>query len=308
MERIAEFVAQESADRLDVFLTRNLPGWSRSRLQKLIREGCVEIEGRVEHKTGAPVSSGERVRVRLRQEELHAVPEALPLEIIFEDADLVVVNKPAGMVVHAGAGVTAGTLVNALLHHIRELSFAGGEERPGIVHRLDKMTSGLILVAKNDFAHRELAAAFKSRAVHKRYTALVHGNMHRESGVIDATVGRDPVRRVRMRAGIRRGRDARTEYRVIERYPRFTLIEAFPLTGRTHQIRVHLASIGHPIAGDKLYGAPARVRTEGGEEITLLRNFLHASGLSFRHPRSSEQLAFECPLPKELLQFLRKIK
>jgi 23S rRNA pseudouridine1911/1915/1917 synthase len=208
------------------------------------------------------------------------------------------------MVVHVGAGVRSGTLVNALLHHIQSLSTTGGELRPGIVHRLDRMTSGLVIVAKNDFAHRALAAQFKSREIRKTYLTLVHGRVAHDSGEIARAVGRDPVRRVRMKAGGIAPRESLTRYRVVKRFPHFTLLEAQPHTGRTHQIRVHLASIGHPIVGDTLYGAPANLRLAGREEKTLPRTFLHAAALEFRHPRSSEILKLKSPLPADLETFL----
>ena len=214
------------------------------------------------------------------------------------------VNKAAGMVVHVGAGVNSGTLVNALLHHIAALSMAGGEERPGIVHRLDRMTSGLVVVAKNDTAHRRLSEQFKSREVRKTYLALVHGRVVSDSGEIAKPVGRDPVRRTRMKVGGIAPREAVTKYRVVRRIGRFTLVEAMPQTGRTHQIRVHLASIGHPVVGDTTYGAPAKLRFGIGEEATLSRTFLHAAKLAFAHPITGVALEFEAPLPGELATFL----
>jgi len=231
----------------------------------------------------------------------------LPVSIIYEDADLVVVNKPSGMVVHVGAGVKSGTLVNALLHHIGKLSASGGEHRPGIVHRLDKMTSGLLIVAKNDLAHRVLAEQFKSREVHKTYTALVHGRIAAETGKISNPVGRDPRRRVRMKAGGIRARDALTIYRVTRRFPHFTLVEAEPHTGRTHQIRVHFAALGHPVVGDTLYGAPAKFTVGGVARKTLERNFLHAAAIEFHHPKNGKLLHFEAPLPGELQDFLNTL-
>ena len=211
------------------------------------------------------------------------------------------------MVVHVGAGVKGGTLVNALLHHIGKLSAAGGESRPGIVHRLDKMTSGLIIVAKNDVAHRALAAQFKARKVHKTYLAFVHGRVAKNSGEISRAVGRDPVRRVRMKAGGIAPREALTLYRVVKRLPHFTLIEAKPRTGRTHQIRVHLASMGHPVVGDTLYGAPGKLRLVGQEVPTLDRTFLHAAALEFLHPRSGESLVIKSKLPAQLEEFLARM-
>ncbi len=295
---------EDAGERLDVFLARRLPGRSRSQWQRMVRAGCVEIGLRPAGKAGEEIKAGDRIRVRCVEKPIHAEPEALPLEIVYEDPDLAIVNKPAGMVVHRGAGIDSGTLVNALLHHVPELSSLGGEERPGIVHRLDKMTSGLMLIAKNDFSHRKLAAAFKSRAIHKKYIALVHGRVEREAGAIEVTVGRDPVRRVRMKAGAPGGREAETRYRVLRRYPRFTLLEVSPRTGRTHQIRVHLAFLGYPVVGDTVYGAKRRIRRGRGEERALPRTFLHASTLEFEHPRTGKSLSLEAPLPEELRRFL----
>jgi len=306
MSDLREFIVapEDSGTRVDVFLARHMPDWSRSQIQRLIRAGLVTMGARPARKAGEAVEPGQRVRVRVERQEMRAAPEALPLSIVYEDADLVVVNKPAGMVVHVGAGVRTGTLVNALLHHIGTLSTAGGELRPGIVHRLDKMTSGLVIVAKNDFAHRALAAQFKGRDVHKTYTLLVHGRVAKDSGEITGPVGRDPVRRVRMKVGGIRPREALTRYRVLRRFPYFTMLEAEPRTGRTHQIRVHFASLGHPIVGDTLYGAPGKLRIAGREENTLTRNFLHASAIEFRHPRTEALVSLRAPLPVELERFL----
>ena len=303
---LREFIvtAEESGTRVDVFLARRMPDWSRSQIQRLIRAGLVTIGTQVARKAGEEVEAGERIRVRAEAREVRAAPEALPLSIVYEDADLVVVNKAAGMAVHLGAGVKSGTLVNALLHHIGSLSGAGGELRPGIVHRLDKMTSGLVIVAKNDFAHRALAAQFKGRDVHKTYTVLVHGRVAKDSGEIAAPVGRDPVRRIRMKVGGIRPREALTRYRVLRRFPHFTLLEAEPRTGRTHQIRVHFSSLGHPVVGDTLYGAPGKLKIAGREEKTLARNFLHASAIEFRHPRTGALVSLRAPLPAELESFL----
>jgi 23S rRNA pseudouridine1911/1915/1917 synthase len=226
---------------------------------------------------------------------LHAEAEDLPLEILYEDADLVAVNKPAGMVVHAGAGRHSGTLVNALLHHFRALSKVGGALRPGIVHRLDRLTSGVILVARNDAAHRNLAEQFASRRVEKVYLALVHGQIKADRGKVTSPIARDPVRRIRMTSKLSRGRSAITEYQVLQRFDKFTLLEVRIGTGRTHQIRVHLASLGHPVAGDKLYGAPAS---------DLGRYFLHAQRITFTSPASGERITVEAPVPAELQQYL----
>ena len=304
---LKEFVVAEAAagQRLDVFLTRQMPEWSRSQLQGMIRRGLVRVGSRTASKAGEKVEQGEAVSIRAEHEAIHAVPEELPLAILYEDADLVVVDKPAGMAVHAGAGVKSGTLVNALLHHLGGgLSKLGGELRPGIVHRLDKMTSGLILVAKNDPAHRDLAEQFKSRSIQKHYQVLVHGRVARERGEIREAVGRDPVRRVRMKVGGIGAREAVTAYRVRRRFPHFTLIEAEPHTGRTHQLRVHFAFLRNPVVGDKTYGAPGRLRLGGREFPTLERNFLHAAQIEFAHPRTAAPLRFTSPLPQELADFL----
>jgi 23S rRNA pseudouridine1911/1915/1917 synthase len=226
---------------------------------------------------------------------LHAQPEDLPLEILYEDDSVLAVNKPAGMVVHSGAGRPSGTLVNALLHRFRGLSTLGGAQRPGIVHRLDRLTSGVILVARTDAAHGHLAEQFASRRVGKVYLALVHGRIKADWGRIATPITRDPVRRVRMTAKLARGRAALTEYKVIRRFEKFTLLEVRIGTGRTHQIRVHLASIGHPVVGDRLYGAPAS---------TLARYFLHAQRITFTSPASGERVTVQAPLPPELQDYL----
>jgi 23S rRNA pseudouridine1911/1915/1917 synthase len=310
MSDTREFVvsAEESGARLDVFLSRHMPDWSRSQVQRQIRSGQVTVGAETVYKAGQAVEAGDRVTLRAARHEMRAVAEDLPVEIVFEDDDLVVVNKPAGMVTHVGSGVQSGTLVNALLHHIGTLSKAGGELRPGIVHRLDRMTSGLVIVAKNDFAHRVLADQFKSRAVHKTYTLLVHGRVANQTGQIKKAVGRDPRRRVRMKVGGIGARDALTRYKVSRRFRTFTLLEAEPHTGRTHQLRVHFSSIGHPIVGDTMYGAPSRLKLAGGENKTLARNFLHARRLEFEHPRSGKTLSFEAPLPGELQEFLNGLE
>jgi 23S rRNA pseudouridine1911/1915/1917 synthase len=303
--------ADSVGDRLDLFLVRQMPDWSRSQIQRLIRDGLVTIGSAPAKKSGEEIAAGTRISVRAEHEELHATPEDLPLAIVYEDSDILVVNKAAGMVVHAGSGIKSGTLVNALLSHlapISGLSTIGGELRPGIVHRLDKMTSGLVVVAKNDVAHRRLSDQFKSREVHKTYVALVHGRMVADSGEVARPVGRDPRRRTRMKAGGIAPREALTKYRVRRRIGHFTLVEAMPQTGRTHQIRVHLASLGHPVVGDNTYGAPAKLRIGGSEQSTLPRTFLHAAKLEFAHPTTSAPMQFEAPLPEELSTFLAYVE
>lgn len=315
--------------RLDLFLTERLPFLSRSRIQQLIRQGDAGVEGAFPAgalKAGYRLRGGERVWVALEPPApLRAHPEPIPLDILYEDEDFVVVNKPAGMVVHVGAGVRSGTLVNALLHHFRSLSQVGGELRPGIVHRLDRNTSGILVVAKNDLAHRHLAAQFAQRTVEKHYLALVHGSVAGEQGEIRSPISRDRARRTRMTTRYRAGRAAASQYRVLRRFQGFTLLEVRILTGRTHQVRVHLSSIGHPVVGDTLYGAPSKLPAESlpsaapklsaprgkrkpeARVPTLARNFLHAAQMRFRHPRSQESLEVRAPLPPELEEFLAKL-
>jgi 23S rRNA pseudouridine1911/1915/1917 synthase len=299
---------KSAGDRLDLFLVRQMPDWSRSQISRLIRDGLVTVGSAAAKKSGDVVEAGAQISVTAKHEESHATPEDLPLDIIYEDSDILVVNKAAGMVVHIGAGISSGTLVNALLAHIRGLSTMGGEQRPGIVHRLDKMTSGLVVVAKNDAAHRRLSDMFKSRDVRKTYVALVHGRMAADSGEVTRPVGRDPRRRTRMKAGGIAAREALTKYRVLRRIGHFTLVEAMPQTGRTHQIRVHLASLGHPVVGDNTYGAPAKLRFGATDEPTLPRTFLHAAKLAFAHPITGTPLKFEAPLPGELAAFLAHVE
>lgn len=254
---------------------------------------------------------------------LRAIAEEIPLDVVYEDGDLAVVNKPAGMMVHAGAGSTEearnrGTLVNALLHRFGALSEVGGDLRPGIVHRLDKETSGLIVVAKNDVAHRKLAEQFSSRRVNKNYVALVHGWPKKAKGTINAPIARDTSRRTRMTTRGSGGRSAVSHYQVLEKiespYGKFALVEVRIETGRTHQIRVHMASVGHPVLGDALYGAPGELRVAKAvkgipsKRASLERNFLHAESIEFHHPRTNQPLSFTRPMPVELEAFLEELR
>lgn len=300
----------DRGNRLDRFLQHHLPERSRAGIQGLIQAGQVLVGGSA-CKAGYRIKGGEEIRVRpVSPAPSPLEAEPIPLEIVYEDDDLAVVDKRAGMVVHRGAGVGTGTLVNALLHRFRTLSEAGGGERPGIVHRLDKQTSGLMVIARNDFSHHRLARQFQTRQVTKKYLALVHGAVQREAGEIRSAIGRDRVRRIRMTTRTRQARPAHTAYRVLERFSRFTLLELNLKTGRTHQIRVHLSSEKHPVVGDTLYGAPARLpAAESGRPLPRLgRNFLHAAILNFHHPRQLTPLEFSSPLPEELQSFLEQLR
>jgi 23S rRNA pseudouridine1911/1915/1917 synthase len=290
-----ETSAASSGKRLDLYLHERLPEYSRARLQEWIKGGRVKVDD-VLQKPSYLLHGSEAIEIDpAPPQPLRAEPEDLPVEILYEDADLIAVNKPSGMVVHSGAGRYSGTLVNALLHRFRALSNVGGALRPGIVHRLDRLTSGVILVARTDAAHRHLAEQFSGRRVEKVYLALVHGLMKTDQGKIATPITRDPIRRIRMTAKLARGRSAITEYKVLRRFEKFSLLEVRIGTGRTHQIRVHLASIGHPVAGDNLYGAPAS---------TLGRYFLHAQRITFASPTTGGRITVEAPIPVELQQHL----
>ena len=284
----------ESADagkRLDHYLQDNLPQFSRSRLQDWIKSGRVLVN-RSAGKPSYALHTGDSVRVEPADlAPLTAVAEDIALEILYEDLDVVAVNKPAGMVVHAGAGQHTGTLTNALVHRFGQLSSVGGQERPGIVHRLDRYTSGVLLVARTDTAHRHLAEQFSSRSVEKVYLALAQGTFPADGGHIDTPIIRDPVKRIRMTTKLGRGRNATTDFQVVRRFPDAGLLEVKLGTGRTHQIRVHLASIGHPVVGDTLYGA-------GKSELG--RYFLHAHRITFSSPTSGRRITVVSPLAAEL--------
>ena len=305
--RVFTASADDVGRRLDQFVTKCLSDYSRAWVQEWIAQSKVLVNGQPA-KPALKLRGGERVEITgaVQRPPLRAVAEDIPLAVVFEDDDLAVVNKPAGMMVHAGAGATEsarnrGTLVNALLHRFQSLSDVGGDMRPGIVHRLDRNTSGLIVVARNDLAHRRLADQFSKRLVHKTYLALVHGALRNDTGTIKSAISRDAVRRTRMTTRRGGGRDALTHWRVQERldgpYGRFTLLEVKIETGRTHQIRVHMASLGHPVVGDALYGAPKVLKgvAEASPELALARNFLHAATLEFSHPRTGQPLRFSAP-------------
>jgi len=312
------FELEDAGQRLDQYLVSKLPEVSRARVQQLIANGEVLVGGKAA-RASLRLKGGEEVTVTgpPHAAPLRALAEEIPLNIVYEDGDIAIVNKPAGMMVHAGAGATddarnRGTLVNALLHHFGVLSGVGGELRPGIVHRLDRATSGLMVVAKNDESHRKLARQFSSREVHKTYLALVQGWPKLERGTIRTSISRDAQRRIRMTAGRPGGREAVTHY-VVKRklstvYGKFALLELKIETGRTHQIRVHLSSIHHPVVGDTLYGAAGEMKSESGKvraagqsrSVLLDRNFLHSAELELKHPKTGETMHFSSVLPPEL--------
>lgn len=289
--------------RLDKFLVERLPELSRSRIQALIREGQVAVNGAAPRKAGQMLEAGAEITVYLPPPQpSELIPENIPLEILYESADLLVVNKPAGMVVHPAAGHGAGTLVHAALAHAPEIEGIGGERRPGVVHRLDKNTSGLILLAKNDATHRWLQDQFRMRKIEKTYLALVDGRPPTPNGRIEAPVGRDPRQRKRMAIVTpEKGRAAISEYCTLESFTAHTLLEVHPVTGRTHQIRLHLAFLGCPVAGDTVYG-------RRHSTIPLERHFLHAARLKVRLRGEKNPRLFEAPLPDELRAVLDKLR
>jgi 23S rRNA pseudouridine1911/1915/1917 synthase len=300
--------AEARGRRLDRFLAAQLPAFSRAQIQRAIRDAGAQLDGKTIRRPGLRLRGGERLTVKLPEAApATAEPEDIPLDILYEDPDLIAVNKPAGLVVHAGAGRKRGTLVNALLHRYGRLSSLGAPLRPGIVHRLDKPTSGVLVVARTDAAHRALVAQFQHREVEKRYLALAHGRLAGATGVIRLPVARDPLRRTRMTTRRREGRQAQTDYRVLQSAPGFTLLEAFLRTGRTHQVRVHFSSLGHPLVGDTLYGAPRLLRWDGKTAPTLARIFLHAQRLRFLHPLTQRPVEVSAPLPAELAELLDRL-
>jgi 23S rRNA pseudouridine1911/1915/1917 synthase len=307
-----EVADSEAGERLDRVVTARFPDLSRTRVKELIDGGLVQVDGKPS-KGAHRLHGGEKIDVRPQERPpLRAQAESIPLDILYEDADIIAVNKAAGMTVHAGAGNSSGTLVNALLGRGQTLSQFGDALRPGIVHRLDKETSGVILVAKTDAAHARLGEAFRQRTVNKTYIALVQGSFAQTSGRIEMAIGRDPVRRVRMAAeqktwhGAKIGnpREARTDWRMLLRIDATTLLEVQLHTGRTHQIRVHFSALKHPVVGDTLYGAAANLKVGGFELPPLGRNFLHAAKIIFSHPRTGERMELRAPLPAELREFL----
>jgi 23S rRNA pseudouridine1911/1915/1917 synthase len=318
---IRTFTAEPAAAgmRIDAYLAKALPEVSRARVQLLMEKDQVTVDGKLA-KSKLKLKGGETIEIEgePQPEPLHAVPEDIPLTMVYEDDDLAVVDKPAGMMVHAGAGSAernAGTLVNAILFHFgKALSGVGGDLRPGIVHRLDKQTSGLIVVAKNDVTHRTLSEMFSERRLRKVYLALVHGWVAQDTGTVQLPIARDLVRRIRMTTKRAGGRSAVTHWQVLERldgpYGKYSLLEVRIETGRTHQIRVHMQAVGHPVVGDFLYGAPHLLKPVSGfgEPLELERNFLHAAELEFNHPQTGLPLALKADLPAELGDFLQRLR
>ena len=303
-DRIVSFrYERPTPERLDKFLVEQLLEFSRSRIQGLISDGFVDVDGRLANKAGQPVEDGSNITVRIPPPApTDIIPEEIPLDILFEDEDLLVINKPAGMVVHPAIGHASGTLVNAVLGYDPEMEGIGGEERPGVVHRLDKETSGVILLAKNERAHRWLQDQFRLRKVDKTYLALVDSKPPTPSGRVEAYIGRDPSHRKRMAiVSESRGREAISEYKTLESFKAHTLLEFHPLTGRTHQIRLHCAFLGCPIVGDEIYGRKK-------PSIRIDRHFLHAHRLKIVLPGDKKPRLFEAPLPAELEQILDSLR
>ena len=303
-ERVEEFRFQEKqAQRLDKFLVTCLPEFSRTRLQTLIKNGFVLVNGAPAYKTGQVLEAGSVLQVNIPAlETSELIPQPIPLDVLFEDDDLIVINKPAGMVVHPGAGHSSGTLVHAALAHAPEMKGIGGEQRPGVVHRLDKDTSGVILLAKNDSTHHWLQEQFRLRKVNKVYLTLVDGKPPTPKGRIDAPIGRGGSPRNQMAVvTLQKGREAISEYRTIETFSRHTLLEVRPLTGRTHQIRLHLKFIGCPVTGDTVYGSKHPT-------IPIERHFLHAARLSICLPGETTARTFEAPIPPELERAVEQLR
>jgi 23S rRNA pseudouridine1911/1915/1917 synthase len=309
-ERRLEWIVSEeqAGQRLDKHITEALTealpeeGVSRSQVQEWIRSGFVTVNGS-SVKPNAKISAGDQLTVVIPEPETaEIVPENIPLDIVYEDSDVIVINKPRGMVVHPAAGHTSGTVVNALMHHCKDLSGINGVMRPGIVHRIDKDTSGLLMAAKNDHAHLSLAAQLKEHSVNRRYWAIVHGVIPHDRGIIDAPLGRDPHDRKLFTVTDKGGKRAVTHFVVTERFKDYTFVELKLETGRTHQIRVHMKYIGYPLVGDPVYGGKA------AKSLGMTGQALHAGVLGFRHPRTGEQLEFSAPLPEDMQQVLAMLR
>lgn len=311
--RVERFLVEgaDAGQRLDAWLARRLPDLSRSRIQALITAGRVLLDDRPA-RPSARLRESQSVALEVPAPvAAEPVPEDIHLEVVYEDSSLLVVDKPAGLAVHPGAGRATGTLVNALLHHVRDLSGVGGVLRPGIVHRLDRGTSGLLVVAKNDSAHVALARQFAGRTVEKEYLAIVVGVPRAREGTVSAPIGRDPIHRQRMSVRATRTREARSTYRVLEAFPGASLLRVRIHTGRTHQIRVHLASIGHPVAGDATYGGTSPTSRDAATRAVLAqlkRPALHSARLAFDHPVEGKRCTFESPLPADVELVLARLR
>lgn len=302
-QKLIQASAEHYGIRIDRFLSEQLPEHSRSYIQKLIKDGQVSIEGKAV-KSNYKITGSEEIALLIPDQVIPDIlPEDIPLDILYEDQDLIVINKPKGMVVHPATGHYSGTLVNALMYHCKDdLSGINGVMRPGIVHRIDRNTTGSLLVCKNDFAHNAIAEQLKVHSITRRYRAIVHGNLKDDQGTVDAPIGRLPIDRKKMAIEPRNGRDAITHYHVLERFGNYTYIECQLETGRTHQIRVHMSSIHHPIVGDDVYG-PAKCPFSDLQGQTL-----HAQVLGFIHPRTGEYMEFSAPLPEYFENLLTKLR
>ena len=303
MDQIIELYPQDADHntRIDAYLRAHTE-FSRSRVSALILEGAVSVNGTLVEKPSFKVEKGQTVSLRVPETRpVNIVPQDIPLDILYQDADIVIVNKPCGLVVHPAAGNEDGTLVNALMYHIKDLSGIGGEMRPGIVHRLDKDTSGLILIAKNDKAHTIMSDQFKERSMEKHYRAVAYGSFKEESGLIDAPIARHPVDRKKM-AIVSGGKPSQTEWRVIERLNGATYLDVHLLTGRTHQIRVHMQSVGHPLMGDSIYAPNLK------HPVHIPRLMLHAYSLSFTHPTTDERMTICAPIPQVFEKTIQKLR
>lgn len=301
MKEKLSFIADVSGERLDVFLSRQFQDKSRSSIQKLIETGAVFVETTA-RKANYKLSIGDSVSVELPEpKQLEILPEEIPLKILYEDSDIIVINKEQGMVVHPATGIVTGTLVNALLYHCKDLSGINGVLRPGIVHRLDKDTSGVMVCAKNDVAHLSLAQQIKEKTAHRIYKALVFGNIKEDTGIIHGDIGRSLKDRQKMAIVSKNGKPATTKFKVIERFGKYTLVECRLMTGRTHQIRVHMTSIGHPLVGDFKYGT-------GKNPFKMLGQALHSEKLVLFHPRTGKEMFFEAPIPDYMQKVIKVLK
>lgn len=300
---MVSYEAVKSGERLDVFLTEQNQDFSRSHVQKLIADGKVMVNGQ-QRKANFKLTAGDEITLEIPEAvEVEILPEDIPLDILYEDKDIIVINKARGMVVHPAAGVFSGTLVNALMHHCTDLSGINGELRPGIVHRLDKDTSGVMVAAKSDKAHLSLAQQIKDKTAHRIYQAIVYGNIKEEAGIIKGDIGRHPVDRKKM-AIVQDGKSAVTHFKVLERFGEYTLVECALETGRTHQIRVHMTHIGHPLVGDPKYGTNGKRK----DNFSIQGQALHSMSLELDHPVTGERMTFNTELPEDMQKILRYLR